>query len=156
MKDETEELAHRKPVEIDPRLVTLNSNGFGWREFMVRMPKEIVLDDLKEPDIWRRVQTSGNSLRKHDRVYLVAFDESWAAEAIVTDGDMKKAVLSKPRVTTFSARFDGLFEDENYRTVWMGSGFVVERKADGHRMTQPVASAAVAERDLRQIYPKKV
>ncbi|APH74091.1 hypothetical protein [Aquibium oceanicum] len=156
MKDETVELAPRKPAEIDPRLVTLNSNGFGWREYMVRMPKEIVLDDLKEPGIWRRVQSSGNSLRKHDRVYMVAFDESWSAESIVTDSDMKKAVLSKPRVTTFSARFDGLFEDEKYRVMWTGSGFAVERKADGHRMTQPVASAAVAERDLRQLYPVKV
>ena len=142
-------------IEIDQRNVTLNANGFGWREFMVRLPAGMVADNLKEPSLWAKVQKGPNALRKHDRVYAVAFDESWVAEAIVIDADKEKAVLAKPRLTTFGERFDKLFETEDYRTVWMGEGYVVERKSDGHRMTQPVHSAAIAERDLRNLYPSK-
>lgn len=142
-------------IEIDPKNVTLNSNGFGWREFMVRLPAGMVADNLKEPAIWAKVQKGPNAFRRHDRVYAVAFDESWIAEAIVIDGDKGRAVLAKPRLTTFGERFDRLFEDENYRVTWMGSGYVVERKSDGHRMTQPAQTVALAERDLRNLYPFK-
>ncbi|MDN2579191.1 hypothetical protein [Aquibium sp. ELW1220] len=143
-------------MEIDPRNIVMNDAGFAWRSFMVRLPVDAVADHLKEPTIWAKVQKSANALRKHDRLYIVAFDEGWVAEAFVTDADKSRAVLAKPRLTVFSERFDSLFQDENYRVAWMGSGYVVERKSDGHRMTAPVHSAAIAERDLRNIYPQKV
>ena len=50
------------------------------------MPEDFIADDSKETGVWRKVQINrSTSLRKHDRLYLVAFDESWAAEAIVID-----------------------------------------------------------------------
>jgi hypothetical protein len=142
-------------MEIDPRNVTRNSDGFMWREFAIRLPAGMVADTLKEPSIWAKVQKGANALRKHDRLYLIAFDESWVAEAIVIEADKEKAVLAKPRLTTFGERFDKLFETEDYRVAWTGTGYTVERKSDGHRMTQIVHSRAMAEKDLRNLYPTK-
>ncbi len=144
------------PFEVDPRHVTLNASGFAWREFMVRLPQSAVANDLSDPTIWRKVQKSPNALRRHDRVYVVAYDESWSAEAIVGEADGSKAVLCKPRLVTFPERFDQLFQTEDFRVAWMGAGYVVERKADGHRLTAPVHSAALAERALREQYPQRV
>lgn len=142
-------------IEIDPKNVVRNSDGFMWREFGVRLPANMVADSLKEPTIWARVQKGPNAFRRHDRVYAVAYDESWVAEAIVIDANKDRAILAKPRLTAFGERFDKLLETEDYRTVWMGTGYVIERKSDGHRMTQPAQSAALAERDLRNLYPSK-
>lgn len=143
----------REPLAVDAARVTLNNDGFGWREFLVRLPEGLVADDLKEPTIWRKVQGGPNSFRRHDHLYLVSFDETWVADAIVADADKRQAVLCKPRVTTFPARYDQFFQDENYRVIWTGAGYCVERKRDGHRMTQPTANAALAERDLTRLYP---
>lgn len=150
--------AARQAPEIDPARVLLQSSGFIWREYLVRCPADMVSDDLKEPGIWRRLQGSGGtkSLKKHDRVYIVAFDESWVAEAIVASADNKGAVLGKPRLTTFPERYDKLFNDGTYRVEWDGAGFVVVRIADGHVMTQPTQNVALAERLLAQLYPARV
>jgi hypothetical protein len=123
---------------------------------MVRLPKDIVADDLKEPGIWRAVQGSGKALRKHDHLYCVAFDEAWAADVVVASASNDSAVLCKPRLIEFPERYDKLFEDDLYRVAWMGSGYVVERKSDGHRMTQPTANAGLAERELARLYPARV
>jgi hypothetical protein len=156
MAGKTDDLKPREPIAIDPARVTLSNNGFGWRDFMVRLPKDFVADDLKEPSIWRKVQLGANALRRHDHLYLVSHDENWVAEAIVADAERNHAVLCKPRITNFPERYDRFFEDENYRVKWMGQGYVVERKRDGHVMCQPLGSAALAERELQRLYPVKV
>ncbi|TPM33886.1 hypothetical protein FJ955_03895 [Mesorhizobium sp. B2-2-2] len=149
--------AARTAPEIDPARVTLHHSGQCWREYMVRVPADFVADDLKEPGVWRKLQNgSRNSLRKFDRLFIVAFNEEWVAEAIVASADMKSAVLAKPRVTSMPTRFDKLFEDEKYRVAWNGFGYVVERKSDGHPMTQPTANAELATRLLAQLYPARV
>jgi hypothetical protein len=153
--DETD-LTPRQAPTVPPAAVTLNANGFVWREFMVRLPDAFVADDLKEPSIWKRVQSGHNALVKHDRLYMVAYDESWAAEAIVASADRERAVLAKPRLTNFPERFEKLFEDEVYRVAWVGNGYCVIRKADGHRMTTPAGSAGIAERDLINLHPRAV
>lgn len=139
---------------IDPRNMTRNSDGFVWREFACRLPQGMVLDELKDPAIWRHVQKGPSALRKHDKLYLIEYGEAWAAECRVIDGDREKAVLSKPVVVTFGERYDKLFETDEFRVAWWGIGYGVERKSDAHRMTAPVHSAALAERDLRNLYPK--
>nr|WP_166488015.1 hypothetical protein [Mesorhizobium ciceri] len=148
--------ADRQIPEIDPARITMQQSGQIWREYMVRVPADFVADDLKTPSVWRKVQAGGrNSLRKFDRVFVVAFDESWVAEAIVASADSKGAVLAKPRVTTMPARYDALFQDELYRVAWNGFGYVVERKADGHAMTQATANPELATRLLVQLYPAR-
>ncbi len=149
------DLTPRQPPAINPALVTMNNNGFAWRDFLVRLPAECVADDLKEPSLWRKVQTTQNSLRRHDHLYIVSFDESWIAEAIVADADRNRAILARPRITTFPERFDALFQDDVYRVIWNGSGYCVERKADGRRMTQPAATPQLAERELVLLHPQK-
>ncbi|RWL17841.1 MAG: hypothetical protein EOR57_22445 [Mesorhizobium sp.] len=140
---------------IDPARVTLQHGGQLWREYMARVPADFVADDLKSPSAWRKVQASRNALKKFDRVFVVSFDESWTGEAIVASADSKGAVLAKPRVTTMPARYDALFQDELYRVAWNGFGYVVERKADGHAMTQATANPELATRLLVQLFPAR-
>ncbi|MER9816493.1 hypothetical protein [Mesorhizobium sp. M0129] len=149
--------ANRQTPDIDPARVSLQNAGQIWREFMVRCPADMVSDDLKHPEIWRRLQASGsrNALKKHDRVYVVSFDEAWVAEAIVASADGKGAVLAKPRITTMPERYDKLFQDDKYRVAWNGHGYVVERKSDGHVMAAAVANPDLAARLLAQLYPAR-
>ncbi|MER9330217.1 hypothetical protein [Mesorhizobium sp. M0488] len=147
----------RQAPEIDPARVQVQAAGQVWREYFVRAPASFVADDLKSPSAWRKVQVgSRNGLKKFDRVFIVAFDESWVAEAIVASADTKGVVLAKPRVTTLPDRYDNLFQDDNYRVAWNGHGYIVERKSDGHPMTQPTANADLAARLLTQLYPARV
>lgn len=144
----------KKPF-VDPARVTVDFAGFSRRSLFIRLPQEFIAADLAEPQVWEKVQgNAAKALKRHDALYMVAYDESWVAEAIVADADGKRAVLAKPRITNLeNDRFDGLFEDENYRVSWNGAGFVVIRKRDDHQMTQPAALASHAERDLRGLYP---
>lgn len=149
--------AERQVPEIDPARVQIQSSGQVWREFFVRAPAGFVADDLKTPSAWRKLQVgSRNALKKFDRVFVVSFDETWVAEAIVASADSKGAVLAKPRVTTMPERYDALFSDDTYRVAWNGAGYIVERKLDGHPMTQPTANADLAARLLAQLYPQRV
>ncbi|TIP42431.1 MAG: hypothetical protein E5X77_24190 [Mesorhizobium sp.] len=151
--------AARQAPEIDPGRVTLQYTGFAWREYQVVVPDGFVAADLNEaPEAWRKIQSGGrNAFRKFDRVMVVAYDESWLAETIVAHADHKSVVFAKPRITTLPARFDKLFETEEYRVKFLGSGsYAVERKRDGAIVTQPVASSELAARDLNNLYPRKV
>ncbi|WP_442577907.1 hypothetical protein ACSBOB_20385 [Mesorhizobium sp. ASY16-5R] len=148
-------LSKPEPLAIDPARVTLDHGGFARRHYFVRLPEGAIADDLKEPGLWRKVQRGGNALARHDAVYLVAFDETWVAEAIVAEADAKQAVLAKPRITQFPERFDKFFEDDMYRVKWVGNGYRVQRKHDGHLMTAVTANATLAERDLVNLYGRR-
>ena len=145
-----------KIPEIDPNKVILNSNGFGWREFLVRLPETFVLDDLRLPEVWRKVQASVHSLKRHDHLYLVHHSEEWSAQAIVIDADRTQAVLAAPKVYQIGGRFDQLFQDENYAVVWLGGEFGVKRKADEVIVQRGAVTAAHAERMLFQQYPARL
>lgn len=150
--------APRQAPEIDPGRVTLQYTGFAWREYMVVVPAGFVAADLNEAtEAWKKVQGGGrNAFRKFDRVMIVAYDESWFAEAVVAHADHKSVVFAKPRITSLPARVDKLFETEEYRVKFLGSGqYAVERKRDGAIMTQAVASAELAARDLNNLYPRR-
>ncbi|MER8514184.1 hypothetical protein NKH47_14715 [Mesorhizobium sp. M1060] len=119
--------ATRQTPDIDPARVSLQNAGQIWREFMVRCPADMVSDDLKHPEIWRRLQVSGsrNALKKHDRVYVVSYDEAWVAEAIVASADGKGAVLAKPAsrpcpsATTSSSRMTNIgLRGMGMATLW--------------------------------------
>jgi len=149
--------AARKSPEIDPAFVVLNADSFAYRQFMVRLPEGAIADDLKEPSLWARVQSNRNvALRKHDHLYIVAFDESWAADAIVVQANGNAAVISKPRLVAFSDRVKSLYSDGTYAVAWYGNGFAVKRLSDGTRMTQIVVNEALAERDLGRLYPRPI
>lgn len=152
----TDEVETRIIPKVDVRNVTVDMDGFKSRSIFVRLPEDAIADDLKEPGIWKGVQAvAAKALRKFDRLTIVAFDESWLAEAIVANADVVGATLTRPRIVDLPNRHENLFDDGTYRVVWNGGGFHVERKSDGRQMTSTAANAALAERDLANLYPKK-
>ena len=145
--------ARRVPI-IDPERYLMNAEGFVTRDIFVRAPKEMIVDDLKEPGIWARVQTSALNLHKLDRITIVSFDETWIAEAWVAHATTETAVLTKPRITAFPERYDRLFEDDRYRVEWAGNGYVVRRKSDNQIVSNPMATVALAQIELARQYPR--
>jgi hypothetical protein len=152
-----------KPFTLAPTAVTVDLEGICTRTLFVRCPEttgigRFTAQNLEDPQLWKYVQanTQGKALRQFDRLLIIAYDESWIAEAIVVRADGMSAVISKPRITSIPPRFENLFQDDTYRVRWYGSGYAVERKGDNHRMTDLVANTAIAERDLARLYPSKI
>src|SRR5437867_1065858 len=87
----------RTPPVIDPSSLTVQYDGAVYKEVVVRLPKDCVFGDLVvEPSIWKQVQSSPKLLCKLDRVHLIAFDESWVADAVVAGATHLAVMLSKP------------------------------------------------------------
>ncbi|MGO7353334.1 hypothetical protein ACCS66_01175 [Rhizobium ruizarguesonis] len=145
----------RKRLRVDPNNVTVNYQGFALREIFARLPSGIIADDLKEPEIWKSVQLSNKALRKFDRVIIISFDESWLAEAYVENANGEMAVLAKPRIVSFSERMEKLFSDGTYSVRWAGNGYDVIRLRDEAKMTDIFPNAAIAERALANLYPRR-
>lgn len=147
-----------KPRPIAPSSVTKQCEGFCWTEWFVRLPRDVVFGDLvNAPELWRAVQgDSRTALKKLDRVTLVDYDEKWMATAVVAAATGSALTLSKPVKIDLDPRTEGLFEDAAYRILWVGNGYRVQRKADNQFVTAEVPSLALAERDLRNQYARKV
>jgi hypothetical protein len=143
----------RRAPEIDPGNVVVNADGFVWRSLFLRLPEGMIADDLKQPEIFRRLQASPKSVRMFDQLTLVAFDQTWMATAIVGFADATKAVLCRPSVLTMPERHDKMLETDEYRIRWLGATYGVERKSDGHIMAREV-NLPLAERALRNLYPR--
>jgi len=94
----------------------------------------MLADDLKRTDIWHRVQNR-RALQRHDHLYCIAYDESWVCDAIVASADSRSVGLVVGRIHAFPERTRPLFSDENYRVLWTGSGYAIERKKDGQRVS---------------------
>ena len=149
--------AARLAPQVDPANVTLDFNGQVRRAFFVRLPQGFTADDLKETTAWRRVQAAmAKSLRKHDALYVVGFDESWAGEATVGSADSAGVALAGVKIMQLPVRTRRMLEDENFRIVWTGVGYRVQRKKDDQYVTQATASEKLAERDLENQYPKRL
>jgi hypothetical protein len=146
----------RKPPVIDPAWVEINESGFIWKTVSVRLPEAATLADLNENrDMWRLLQGDRNkSLERLDRVSVFAYDESWVVDAIVSGASVNGVVLAITKKTDLPPRTEGLYEDDIYRISWAGVGYVVIRKADGVRQTQPVPSYWQAQEDLRRKYTR--
>lgn len=160
LEEETERV-EGAPVEpeivVDPKNVAIDIEGQKTRSLFVRLPEGMTAADLGDPRVWHRVQkTRPVSLLKFDRLTMVAFDESWLAEALVADASPERAVLARPSITKLEhSRFDKLFSDPNYRIAWNGAAFAVIRKKDGFAIsswaTEQLAIAAIG-----RLYPKPV
>jgi hypothetical protein len=147
--------AGREPPVIRPDLVSVNRGGTVWTEWHVRFPEDGILDDLKEPGIWKLVQGDRfKAFRTLDELRIVAFDQSWIARCIVAHAGRDHAVLSKPQIVSMPPRRENLYQDDLYRVAFVGNGYTVIRKKDGQRVTGVVASAAVAQFDLQNLYPR--
>jgi hypothetical protein len=141
---------------IDPANVVVDSSGYVRKSLVVRLPKDFVADDLKELEVWRKVQKSGRSLCQFDTLFLISWDQSWAAEAIVSQAAAGTATLAGVRIIQTPQRAKALFRDDTYAVVWGGAGYHVERIKDGQKMSGTVVNDKLAERDLAALYPQKL
>lgn len=149
----TADVMPRKLPEIDPAMVRLDQSGHVRNSYVVRLPQGMIADDLKERGIWRRVQNARTSFKQHDQVFFIAHDQAWVAEAVVSEADATGVAVAGVRIIQTPQRARILFRDDKYGIVWNGAGYHVERLIDGHKMTSTVANAALAEKDLRNLYP---
>ena len=86
--------AERKLPELEAKHVTVSDAGHAWREVLVRLPKDMTADDLRDPKIWKRVQAVRNTaLIKFDNLLIFTFDESQYIRAIVTHATSTEAHL---------------------------------------------------------------
>lgn len=151
--------APRKLKELEAKHILKNADGFAWREFLVRLPQGMAVADLIEnPGLWRIVQGDARSaLRKLDKLTIVDFAESVAAECIVQGASDSAVTLGKPRFTELATRAtEVLPEDEHNRVVWVGLGYQVLRKRDGQALSHITVSRQQAERDLSNLRPRPV
>ena len=144
--------------EIDPQNVQVDSAGQFWRNLMVRCPDGMVQDDLMSSKIWKKVQGNRtSSLIKLDRLFVLAFDESWYCEAVVSHATGADATLIIQKVGTFREQSTTLFSDGTYRVFWNGTAYGVERVSDGIRMgNQGFSTEGLAQDKIRGLYPKVV
>jgi hypothetical protein len=143
--------------EVKPAQVRVNSADQLWRSLLVRMPKDSVADDLRTPAIWRLVQASPfSALRALDRLFVLAHDESWAAEAICKTADNKSASLAITKVFAFAGVGEGLFSDGTYKVGWSGHAFDVIRISDDVPVSTGFGSEGTAIDALRKLHPRKV
>lgn len=156
LNGEAKSAARERAVpEIDPANVILDRAGQFSRHWVIRLPAGFVFGDLADTACWRKCQaTVAKSVRRHDTVYLISYDESWCANAIVTDANAREASLANYKKVSMESRVKALLNDGTYHVEWRGNGFSVVRNADGQVMTQPVANETLANRELAQLYPR--
>jgi len=140
--------------------VTINAEHQLWRELFVRLPADVTWSVLNEqPTCWRAVQKNVHcSLRVHDRVWLMAHDESELGFGIVCTATGEKVQLAGFKKHSFKGR-DSTAEwaDDKYRVLWSGSGWVIERKSDGVRMKPgSYSTIELAKAQVRTLYPIKM
>ena len=150
---DTAEVIARGLPQVRTNMVTVNAEGFAWREIMVRMPADAIADDLKEPSIWRDIQHSAKRLYEDDHLYIKAFDRSWAAEAVVASVNLEGATLGTFKIIKMHERTKPFLNDGTYRVILHGVGFAVERIADGQIMSEVMQNEKLAERELVDLYP---
>src|ERR1043166_5313319 len=147
----------RKALQIDPATASIDFAGHTRKSLFCRAPAGMVADDLKIPQIWARLQIHpAKALKKFDAVFVVGFDESWCADAIASQVDREGVTLTGIRVMSVPSRLKELFSDSNYKVVWGGAGYHVERRADGQKVTETTSSEELAIRDLRALTPRRV
>lgn len=135
------------------------SEGFVWREAFVRLPNGMTLQDLNDsPAIWENIQANAaTALRQFDRIRAVAYDQAWIVDATVSFADRKQVLFAGIRKTDMPKRSVALFENEDYRVDWAGSGYAVIRKSDGVVMgSQTYSVPDQARAALLQLYPSRV
>lgn len=124
----------REPRPLSPQSLAIQTDGFVFREWVMRLPADVILQDLHDsPTIWRAIQSTQRALRPLDRVTAISFDQSWIVrDAIVAEADHQRVVLHiRPSDVVRLKSKTAEFQDETYVIRWAGAGFAAYRKADG-------------------------
>lgn len=144
-----------RPLRINPAWITWNTQGQVWTEYQVRLPDGASADDLNaNPDLWVDVQGSRTSLKKFDRLLIVAYDETWMADAIVSEATGKTVTLAGYKIVQLPKRHGALPETEDFKVVWGGAGYYVERKSNGLKVSDMVPSLALATQFMNSKYSR--
>ena len=155
-----ESAAERIAPVIPSKNVEINAQGRLFKSVFVRLPAAAVLQDLNDsPTIWSNVQGNAHvALRQWDRLTIVAYDESWLAEAVVSYASRDEVILAGIKQTRLPERRPPLFADNMYEVKWAGSGYGVFRKSDNVPMFGEMthANPETAKAALLGLYPKKV
>ena len=141
-----------------------DASGHRWRTWKVLWPEGNVLQDVTDhPNLWSSNQVSRETaLRMDDRLYIVAFDRSWACEAVVVDADDRRVVLSKPRVVWSgeTPRLGIRWEDDHHEVEWAGRGWAIYKKPVGNRprslFKDGFATVDAAKAAALKSYPRQV
>lgn len=158
---EVEEVVHaeRDLKVIKSSAIKINSEGFCWRDALLRLPSGYVIQDLHDwPEAFKNIQSSSRTaLRQFDHLLIVDYSESTWAEAIVSFASATKVHLVGVRIISAQKREDDSYADDTYKITWAGSGYAVTRKADEAPMgAQTFANERAAKAYLLSLYPRKV
>lgn len=143
------------PVEIHPSDLSFDWIGQNTRHAHIRLPEGVIADHLNSnTDLFRRIQANQTtSLRKFDTLLLIAYDETWAAEALVIEAGSTGVAIGKPRITELPRRREHLLNDGKFKIAWIGNGYAVLRVSDNFQMTNAFANVVLAEKALVGLYP---
>jgi hypothetical protein len=160
-EDEKPKADAREAPVLKPAALDLQSEGFRWREWLCRLPADAIMDDLREPGIWRVIQQqSQKSLRALDRVTFLAHDQSWMPkDVVVIEADSHRVVLAiKPGDVIRMQAKSATFEDERHVIKWTGAGFGVFRRVDDVQIMPQVFGTLEAARAVmyRNLYATRV
>jgi hypothetical protein len=146
----------RKPPVINPEWVTVEDAYQTYRLLSIRLPDGCTLVDVNEvPTLWRLVQGSNVvSLRRFDRVTLIAFDESFLVDAVVAGATNVNVTLAGIRRIDLPARTAALPGDDLHSIAWVGNGYQVIRRKDQMRMGPPQPTISAAQRHMDNLYPR--
>jgi hypothetical protein len=156
-KTELKTVEERVLKTIQSKNLKINSEGFCWRDALLRLPSGYIISDLHEnPALFQNIQSSPRTaLRQFDHLLIVDFSESTWAEAIVSFASSTKVHLVGLRMISAQKREDDPFEDDTYKVSWAGSGYEVTRKADDAPMgAQTFATEQAAKAVLLSLYPR--
>ena len=142
---------------VQVNCVHLNKAGSVWAQWSVRFPEGGTPDDLTRREIWSRIQnTLRPPIRRFDELRILAHDAGWLADCFVAHASDTALDLVVRSITKLPGQVERLFADERYEVRFVGKGYQVFRKSDDQPMKDATHSAAAAERDLRELYPKRV
>lgn len=153
----TEKTTEAKVLPIPPVALECDWEGQKRKSVFVRLPEHITLNHIgNEPSIWSKIQgVKEKALRVHDRIYVVAHDESWAAEATVRGAGPTTVRLTKPKKIELDGHSETWWEDELYLIKWAGTGYGIWRKKDNIQLPGSYVNGNSAKHEiLVNLYPK--
>lgn len=145
--------------EVPVSSVRYNEAGAEWREFLIRLPKGMTIEDCRNPAAWRKVQADRNAaLIKLDRLMVLSYDEDRYAEMICSYANKMEAVVVPMRAGSFRDPDNKLFSDGTYEVIWAGGGYGVQRikgqvRIGGDR-TFPTEQVAISY--INSLYPTRL
>lgn len=146
-----------KPIEVAPVRMACVDENQSWRTWEAYMPPEATLDDVQDPNIWRKCQMDrGKALAVKDFVHIFASDMSWVRVGRCWKSTGKDAWL-RFKEGSFVDVAASLWTDGTLRVKFENGSYSVHRVSDDIRvLTQGFTTEAQAVAAALASYPKVV